>query len=63
MFNFGTLLTLVESLVALEPTVAAEIKTLLTNPAVIQLEGLFANLLHLSTASTATGSAAVVTPK
>lgn len=63
MFNFGTLMTLVESLVTLEPTIAAEIKALLANPAVIQLEGLLAGLLHLSTASTATGSAAVVTPK
>lgn len=63
MFNFDTLLTLFESLVTLEPTIAAEIKALLANPAVIQLEGLFAKLLHLSTTSTATGSAAVITPK
>lgn len=63
MFNFGTLMTLVESLVTLEPTIAAEIKTLLANPAVIQLEGLLAGLLHVGTVTTATGSAAVVTPK
>lgn len=62
MFNFSTLLTIIEGLVSIEPTVMAEITSLLANPAVVQLEGVFASLFHLSTTSTATGSAAVVTP-
>lgn len=64
--NFAAILAMIESAVSLLPTVEtatttaiADVKGLLVNPAVQQLEGAFSSLLHIGSTPTAT----VLSPK